>query len=603
MPVDTSKGAATVRSHPGQALRSWGPRRLGAAAAIAVAAVGLRIWSVTLLLKDLRITDPILDGRFYLDMALRLAHGQTAPAEPYFMTPLYPSLLSLFFTWGTPTVQTILVGQSVLGLATLVLLAAAARRDLGASAAWGTAILYTLCGPILAMESQVLVESTLLLLAAAALWYWPAPEKRLYRLPLFGLICGGLTSGRGVFALLPLAAMGYLALRLRFRVKLWLRNSLLIAAGVAIALAPMFIHQWRTTGAPHVLTLNGGLNLYIGNNELSRGIYSQPPELDIERDFTGVKAASKAMGMKLTMEQSSHYWAGRALDFMHRHPSRALWLFGRKALLYLSPTEIPQLEVFSALRRSTPPLAVAFLDFAWILPLAALGTGWWLRARRGIVPSASPGGNRRGPVRIADRAIPEVIPWITLIAVGWISTIVFFATARYRIPFLAGFLGLAALGITALLEMVRSRRASLLLVVLPLAFGFERILPRYDMKRAEAHDIYTIGRRLDDRGEYQAALARYQEALQLSPREVAAWYGIGYCNLQLGHAAEAATAFENAARSMPYSPATYNDLAAAYLQLGRKDDAVRALQQALRLDPENQLLRNNLARILAQKGK
>ena len=79
------------------------------------------------------------------------------------------------------------------------------------------------------------------------------------------------------------------------------------------------------------------------------------------------------------------------------------------------------------------PLRVAFLRFGWILPLAVLG----LVAGR--------------------RRLRELTPWLVLVGIGWLQTLIFFATGRYRIAVIAGFLALAAGGVATVVSRLRER--------------------------------------------------------------------------------------------------------------------------------------------------
>jgi tetratricopeptide (TPR) repeat protein len=548
-----------------------------------LAAAVLRIWTVIDLSRDWRVSDPVLDGRHYLDLAARLAGGGGWPPGPQFMTPLYPLLLSLVFRVAAPSVLTVQVAQSILGLATLLLLFLAARRDLGRSAAWSAAALALLAGPLLAMESQVLTESLLLFLAAAAVWLWPQPRSKGWSLVLFGGVCGLLTIGRGVFLLLLAAALGHL----------WIarggwKRAALVLGGAAVALLPVTIAQTRVTGHLQFLTLNGGLNLYIGNNPAARGIYSAPPDIDLENDFTATRSASVAAGRPLNLEEASRFWTRRALTFMRDRPGRFLWLLGRKALLYFSPREIPQLENFQRQRASFPPLRVAFVDFAWIFPLALLGLV--LRFRR-------------GRDRPGSEPAPRLAPWILVCGVGWISTIAFFATGRYRIPFLAGFLGLAAVGLDGAWRWLRGRRLRPELAVLPAAVLLQWGLPGYPLKPALAHDATQHGGYLSRRREPAAALEAYRQALGFWREDGEAWHGLGVSLVQLGRPAEAVEAFQNACRLLPGSAVTHYNLGSVYGRLGRDAEALAEFETAVRLDPLDPRFGSDLAVALARTGR
>ena len=585
--------------------------------ALILAAVVLRVWSILALSGDLRIRDPILDGLHYLTLATRLSEGGGWPAEPHFFTPLYPLVLSLIFRVAPPSPLTAQIFQGLLGLATLGLLIAAARRDLGERAAWAVGILLVLCGPVLGMESQLLTESLLLFLTAVALYLWPRPDRRAVTHLAFGIVCGLLTVGRAIFLLLPIAAL----------LQLWrerrragssgrpapattpsaagaqkrrpeparaapmfaahalaaptrrLHRSALVALGVLATLLPLVIHQTRATGRLEFLTVNGGVNLYFGNHPGARGIFSVPPEIDLNMDYTAARSASILAGRDLNLAQSDRFWRDRALVFMREHPTRALWLLGRKALLYLSPREVPQIEDFQVLKGIALPLRLAFVDFRWILPLAALGLIVGLRSRQ---------------TRLA--------PWLLLALVGWISTLIFFATGRYRVSVLPGFLAPASLGAVALFEMVRARRARAIALIIPAVVILQLVLPGYPVQKAQAFDAYQLAIRQGRHGETVAALESYRRAAQLWPADGDAWHGMGVCLSRMGRLQEAAEAFRKAAEMLPRSAPTHYGLALVYIQLGDDARALAELQTAVGLNPYDTDMRNNLAVALYRTG-
>ncbi|HVP38403.1 MAG TPA: tetratricopeptide repeat protein [Candidatus Saccharimonadales bacterium] len=576
-----SRGAAPAR--PGAAAASaagaggaWWP-----ALALALVAVGLRGWSVAALSRDWRVTTLILDGRYYMKLAAFLSHGLSWPSGPFFMTPLYPVLLSFLFRAFPATPLTVQVAQSVLGLGTLALLVAAARRELGPAAGWALGGLFALCGPVLGLESQVLTESLLLFLASAALWFWPRPGRGAASDLAFGAACGLLSIGRGIYLAVPAAAVLLLWLSPRRGdaragasrpAAARLVRTAAVALGVAAALLPMAVHQTRTTGHLNFTTLNGGLNLYLGNNPTAQGMYSHPPDFDPLHDVTGLASASQAAGRPLDFEAASRYWTGRALEFVRRNPGRAVWLAGRKFLLSFSPLEIPQVEDFQVLREHEAPLRWAFVDFRWILPLAALGL-------------ATAGRDR----------LRRLIPWLVFPAVGVASTVVFFATGRYRLAVLPGYLAPAALGVVALIEMARGRRPVAAAAVLPVVVGLQLLLPSYPIEDGRARDAHEQGVRQLGAGQPELAAQSFSLALKHRPDWELSWQGLASARVQQGRLPEAQDALERALRIAPGSAGSHSLLGAVCWQRGDTARALGEQSRAVELESYNVQYRADLA--------
>jgi len=157
------------------------------------------------------------------------------------------------------------------------------------------AALYALCGPLLGIESQVLTESLLLFLTALALFLWPKPGQPGWRHLSFGVVAGLLATGRGLFLLVPMAALVHFWIaqrsanppapgrppekshkgrRSRSKKSIALASAagtraapfasvLFQLAGLVLALLPLAIHQTRSVGSLRILTLNGGSKIEV----------------------------------------------------------------------------------------------------------------------------------------------------------------------------------------------------------------------------------------------------------------------------------------------------------------------------------------------------
>ncbi len=573
-----------------------------AVAGLGLLAAALRVWTVVSLAGGPRTSRPILDAAYYLELAARLARGEGWPAGAPVVGPLYPWLLSLLFRLAPATPLTVQVAQSALGLATLLALVLAARRWFGAPAALVAGLLYVFCGPILAMESQVLMESLLLSLGTAALWLWPRRGDSLARHVGFGVCSGLLAAGRGTFLLLPLIwATGWLWGSLRGprgRPAARWACACAVALGAILPLVPQAVQQTRATGGLRVLTLNGGLNLYVGNNPVARGIFSVPPGLDLHEDVTGTRSASLLAGRELTTVEAGRFWTRRAIDFVRQSPARALGLLAKKALLFFSPDEIPQIEDFQVLAQESWPLRVAWLRFGWVLPLALAGA----LARRGR--GARPLGSRGIPPAAAEPGgAGTLAPWLALIAVAWIQTAVFFAAGRYRRPVMGALLGLAGAGLVRLAVTLRARQYRAALLVVAAGVLLALAPPGYPREKARSFDAYQLGKRCSQAGNYLQALGHYDRSIALRPDAGEVWHDRGVALFRLGRLREAAESYERALREMPGSAVTWYALGAAWSQSGQPDRAIAALERAVALSPANPRYRLDLGLALTAAGR
>ncbi|MBD3235854.1 MAG: tetratricopeptide repeat protein [Candidatus Eisenbacteria bacterium] len=562
------------------------------------AGAALRIWTVAALARDPHITDPVLDSRHYFDLALRLSEGQGWPHAPLFFGALYPALLSGLFRVAPAQPLTVQIAQAALGLASLCLLFVATRRSFGSLAGHLAAALFVLAGPILAIENVVLMESLLLFLSTVMLWTWTDPRFGSARHPLpaagFGLAAGLMALGRASFLLLPIAAVVWIVIAWRSAGgrrpshgggRRWVAPALILL-GALLPLLPQAMHQTRTTGHLQLLTLNGGLNFYIGNNPYARGIFSNPPQIDLNDDLTARRAASIQAGRELTLAESSRHWLRRGLDFIRTEPLQALRLFARKALLFFAPREIPQIYNYDALSATTLPLRLAFVRAAWLVPLLGLGLAAVLLWRRRASASRS-----------------RLTPYLALIGIVWLQVILFFAAGRYRIVAYPAMIGLAGAGLAFAVREIRARRwllpgaAALAILVMHL------LPPSYPAAAARAFDAYTVGLRQMQQGNLAEGLRWYRRATELSPDFGEAWHGLGTIHYQVHQYAAAIRAYQEALERMPRSAITYYALGVAYHRAGNDAQAVPALERAVELNPRQPDYRNHLGMALANLGR
>ena len=86
-------------------------------------------------------------------------------------------------------------------------------------------------------------------------------------------------------------------------------------------------------------------------------------------------------------------------------------------------------------------------------------------------------------------------------------------------------------------------------------------------------------------GNYEGALAYFENAVGKNPGRVEAWIQVGFCKVKQGKTTEAIKAYEQALRLRPNSVEAYNKLGDAFYYSGSYQQAIIAYKQAARLDP------------------
>lgn len=116
---------------------------------------------------------------------------------------------------------------------------------------------------------------------------------------------------------------------------------------------------------------------------------------------------------------------------------------------------------------------------------------------------------------------------------------------------------------------------------------------------ADAH--YNLGIALDGKGQVDAAILQYQEAVRLKPANADAHYNLGTAFIKKDQFDAAISEFQEAIRLKPANAQAHNNLGVALGQRGQLDAAINHLREALRLQPDNADARYNLDFALGRK--
>lgn len=113
----------------------------------------------------------------------------------------------------------------------------------------------------------------------------------------------------------------------------------------------------------------------------------------------------------------------------------------------------------------------------------------------------------------------------------------------------------------------------------------------------------NLGMALSHRGQFEQAVAQYQESLRLNEgNNPKAYLNLGAALLRQGKAAEAVPFLRTGLEQQPSSAEAHNNLAASLWQTGERDEALRHFQQALELRPDYREAAFNLGSAYLQAG-
>jgi len=539
-------------------------------------------------LHDLRdailFQQPVLDALEYLLMARRILEGHLLWDQVTIHSPLYAYLLAGLLALFRDDLGVLRAAQAIgAGAGTTLLVWAIARRCAGGVAAGVSAWLAATLWPLVYQDSEILVESVVVLLNAGALYALLRAGGRPAWLALGGLLLGLSTITRpNAAAFVPVAALWAARQEVRSRVEesnrplrrrgrekkpgsRRLRTGAAAGAiaavllGAAIPVVPVLLRNRAVSGA-WILQTNGGLNFYIGNRPGADGT----PNVRAGRPWAQLVAMASSRGISEPAAQDAFY-RGMTLRWWREEPGRALALFGKKVFLFWNAYETrSSLDVYY-FRRLSPALSLPWPGFGAAAPLALLGAGIALFRRR-----------------------PETDLLLLYAATYTLATAIFAVSGRYRIPIVPAVVPLAGIGAADLIDRLRSgspRRVIVPAAALLLLAAAVRWTPAGVIVRDNAEERYNEGTRLMEVGRLPEAERAFRDAWAQRKDDGRVANNLGALLLRTGRSTEGLGWLRTAVRLYPEVPEAWANLGAAATVTGRPVEAERAYRESLRVDP------------------
>jgi tetratricopeptide (TPR) repeat protein len=544
---------------------------------------------------------PALDEAHYLDQA----SGSGSDLSAGFMSPLYPLLIRMTGSgWSaSPEPRLVLSRTEARGirlfqiacwLAVVLLLHLTARRVLSALPelgkirpwlAWLPSLLFVFYGPAVILTLTILLEIPLVLLVT--LFFYLLTLRLRSPVLALGL---GLTLGlaillRGaVVALLPLAA--WILWRRGVSRKQSIGATLVLVLATLMPLMPPMIANSLTEGRLCGPTLNGGINLFIGNSEAANGFYVEPVGGDKRLDPAGTAyLASRLQRDAVSVAAADRIWTSNALRAMAKHPVRTFGLWARKVWLHLQAWEIEQLVPLGRWVRAVPWLKSLVIPYGLLAVLGLLGLalGW--------------------------RDLAAVRIWLPGLALLVALQSLFFVVTRYRLVLVP----LLCLGVMVLAVQL-IRRSRLWVVSIPAAvllwlglqpWGLEDVRTqwRHLGLASEAQRWAVLGESTAEISYLHRARQLYEEAAEGLSADPAPWLGWAATCQALGKVDEAEKVLEMGLSRVEQDGDLRRQLVAIHLGQERRNEALVQLQGLLGVHPEDADALHNITVLLADMGQ
>ena len=561
----------------------------------------------------------VADALFHEQWAKRILSGDIfslrMPGVLY-KAPLYPYFLAASYWLSGASNLFAMALQVGMSATSCLLLFLIGKRYFGTWAALAGAVLFGFYFPSIYFSAEMEIPALAIFLTLLS--YYLLLENR----GTVALVASAMVFGLSLLALpsnlLLLPLYGFLAYTRTGEGRQRMLRALLFAAIVFVTVAPCTI---RNLVAGHRLTLvsaNGGINFFIGNNERYDQTVSLQPGYAFEDFYDEPRRLSGAS----SFSDRDGYWYRKSFAFILKHPGQEASLLLKKLALYFADYEIYRNTDLAYAKAHSIYRGVPLVPASLLLAVGLAGLGLAIRRGKGGELAA-------------------------LCALTALPCIVFFVTDRYRLPSMAMWALFAGFFVTFTVNAVRTKawRSAMPALAIALSLGVASNLnlfvvrnpayrPHFNLgfiyetqaKPGQALEEYRIAlgilekqvpRDLQTESEIHARIGNvqmtdndlpaarksFEQALALNPTSVPAYSYLGTLYGKEKQTDLAAQMFGRALELNPWDVVSLRNLALLYLDHDQIDQALAKLQRVLELAPEHADAHGDLAYAYAKQGK
>jgi len=508
-----------------------------------------------------------IDALYHYNWASLIASGDIFANAPYFRAPLYPFLLAIFLKISGGSLLFVKAIQLLAGVLTLLICYRLAER-LASRAAAVCAFLLVLLYPLTTyFEAELLLDAPFTLFFMIALFALVPDEENDILPGVAGVFFGLAALTRPTILVFAPFVVIYLWLRRRHaEAKAGIHPLLVFTLLAAIVIAPVTIINYTHSGQPILVSYQGGINFYIGNNTEADGITASLPP--VGQNWTLEDAsylAHQKTGKVLRYNRQSWFWYEQGLSFIGSHPGQFMDLLIKKFYLLFSGHEISnnrplQTAVFeNSLLRFLP------VRFSMIVGLAIL------------------------PVFIDRKNIRRYWFLYGIALIYGLTVALFFVNSRFRQPLVPLCAIPAGIGVAVLWQTIWKRQIGYRLFWGVIAAAGLYIIAESSLytinPRNPGYSLFLRGNQALRDGDYATAITRYDSLTSRTPYQKNTYLNMGIAYLKLGNSAKAETAFRDELKHNPQSAEAANNIAALFY-LRKQDDSTKYYSRlALNLKP------------------
>ncbi|MEO0127918.1 MAG: glycosyltransferase family 39 protein, partial [candidate division WOR-3 bacterium] len=533
---------------------------------------------------------PIVDSAEYVKVAeYILDKNFFGLPNSYYHPPLYYYFVAFILKIFNHSIDAIRILQILLDLMSLLIVYFLAKRLFTNSIGLISAFLYAVYIPVIQANSEILpsilIIFLLILSVLGLIKIYENIKKQQEKIAwlLISAISYGflIITFTNFLIILPFILLWLYALLRKTRPILKIKYIIIF---LFITILPSFLVTLRNylhSGELVLISYNGGINFYIGNNPDINKTVSIQPGYQWDSLMTTAYISEKISNFS----EMQNYWYKKALQFIINNPLKWANITIKKAILFFNAWEFPRNTDEEFFNNYSIISKFPFLKSNLLFPISFAGLIFVIFS-------------------LKNAKQKEVIVLIILISLGYAFTIILiFITSRYRLPIIPFFCLFAGYLIIKLIESLKQKKLKsvfkiiIFFIMLVLFTQIKFFKNEYPYEKPKSLGYIQISRALLENNKITEANKYLIAGLQLPPDELTyELYYIGglYYN-KLNKFEEATEYFKKAVDLNLYFHYAYNQLGYLYKKTKQIDSAIYYLKMAVEIPHADAIVYFNLA--------
>jgi tetratricopeptide (TPR) repeat protein len=496
--------------------------------------------------------------------------------------PLYPYFIALSYLSSGNSNFLPMFLQVVMTAFSCLLLFQIGKRYFGALTSFVGALIYSFYFPSVYFSTEMEVPTVAVFLTLLSFTLLLGDQR------ILSLVTSAVVFALSLLALptnvLLLPLYGFMLAKKQGAMKRRTGKVALYCAIVLAAISPCILKNAIASDQLTFISANGGINLYIGNNEkYDETVYLQPGYA-----FEEFYDEPRRVGGVDSFADRDRYWYKKAFGFIQKHPGKEASLLLKKAALYFADYEIARNTDTYHAKANSIYRNVPFVPASLILATGLVGTFLAIRIRKNL--------------ELNTFCILQALPCL-----------IFFVTDRYRLPSMGIWALLSGFFVASMANVISARawRSGIAALAAAACIAIISKLNLFVLKNPEYRPHLNLGFIYETQTKYDRAIEEYSTALNLvkgtKPRDIKIeselYARLGNVYMNSGNREAARTHFDEAVAVNPNSGPAYSYLGTLYDKEGQGDLAGKMFSRAIEINPWDAVSIHNFGLFYLNTGR